>query len=37
MMNLIQSSMDWLIGTDQDESQVSANVANTIYPIILKG
>lgn len=32
-----QKDMDWLIGLDQDESKISKNVANTIYPIILKG
>lgn len=28
---------DWLIGLEQDVSKISENVANTIYPIILKG
>ena len=32
-----QKDMDWLIGLDQDESKISENIANTIYPIILKG
>jgi len=32
-----QKDMDWLIGLDQDVSKISENVANTIYPIILKG
>ena len=32
-----QSSLDWLIGLDQETSKLSSNVANTIYPIILKG
>ena len=32
-----QKDMDWLIGLNQDVSKISENVANTIYPIILKG
>lgn len=32
-----QTDMYWLIGLDQDESKISENIANTIYPIILKG
>ena len=32
-----QKDMDWLIGLDQDETKISENIANTIYPIILKG
>lgn len=28
---------DWLIGMEQDESKISENIKNTIYPIILKG
>lgn len=32
-----QREMDWLIGLDQDESKLSENIANSIYPIILKG
>ena len=32
-----QKDMDWLIGLEQDVSKISENVANTIYPIILKG
>ena len=32
-----QKDMDWLVGLDQDESKISENIANTIYPIILKG
>lgn len=32
-----QSSLDWLIGLNQETSKLSSNIANTIYPIILKG
>ena len=32
-----QSSLNWVIGLDQEISKVSKNVYDTIYPIILKG
>lgn len=32
-----QSSLDWLIGLDQEESKLSHNVFNSLYPIIIKG
>lgn len=33
----VQSSLDWLIGLEQDKSKLSHNVFNSLYTIILKG
>ena len=33
----VQSSLDFLIGLEQEESKISHNVFNSLYPIIIKG